>query len=392
VTTAAIGSPDSLRHGVEHFNAGNYEEAIRLFEEALREDPESPAALRNLAFAFSALGHARFRVGDFQGAVENLEEAIDHWPSEPSFHLLLAASFFRQGDLYSAQRAVDEVLALDEENAQARDLLGDIYYQEGSLSRAIPEWERALAQGGPHTARLAAKIQRAEKESRAEGSFDREVSVHFTLQYDDSVPDGLATALLAEMEEAYDTIGGELGSYPEGDIPVILYPKLLFTEVTRNPLWVAGSFDGKIRIPLRGLATPSDLGRIRPILTHELVHAFVRQMAPAGLPLWFEEGLAKHFEGIPSDQARAFLEKHPDSFARTLTGLNQGLRGRAGSVESSYLAALLAIRNLIEAEGFWTVRTILETVGGGVPFETAFRQETRTEVAEFEEDWSSSLP
>jgi len=218
------------------------------------------------------------------------------------------------------------------------------------------------------------------------------VSVHFTLQYDDTVPDGIATAVLEEMEKAYDVIGAELGNYPEGDIPVILYSKVLFTEITRNPLWVAGSFDGKIRVPVRGLASGRDVYRLRPILTHELAHAFIQQMAPRGLPLWFQEGLAKHFENLPSEHALAYLEKHAGSFPRSLDGLNEGLRGRAGPVQASYLASLLALRALIDEEGFWSVRTILESVGRGVPFATAFVEETRLSLAEFQEDWAASLP
>jgi hypothetical protein len=102
--------------------------------------------------------------------------------------------------------------------------------------------------------------------------------------------------------------------------------------------------------------------------------------------------LAKHFEGFPTDGAEAHLERHGGSFPRTLQGLNGSLRGRGGSVEASYLAALLAVRLIIDEEGFWTVRRVLESVGNGVPFEEAFRVETRLEIPEFQERWISSLP
>jgi tetratricopeptide (TPR) repeat protein len=391
-TAGAAEVSDLMRRGAELFRAGQFKEAARQFEEALDKDPLSETARRSLGHALASAGQQKYRAGDLESAREYLEGAIDQWPEEPAFHLLLGVVSFHSGDLYGARRAVEEVLALDEGNPQGHELLGDIYYQEGYLTRAIPEWESALETPGPHSSRLRARIDRAERESDAESGFGRDVSVHFTLQYDDTVPRGVADAILQEMEDAYDSIGSELGSYPSTDIPVILYSKILFTEITRKPLWVAGTFDGKIRVPVRGLSSPGDVARIRPILIHELAHAFILAIAPRGLPLWFQEGLAKHFEGAPTSGAEAYLERHGGSFPRTLHGLNGGLRGRGGSVEASYLAALLAVRLIIDEEGFWTVRRVLESVGKGVPFEEAFREETRLETLEFQERWLSSLP
>lgn len=392
VPTPAVAAGSDLQEGVKLYNEGRFDKALPLFESALDDDLSSPAATRNLAATLNALGQKRYVAGDFEGAAEYLERALEYLPEEPEIHLLLAAVYFRQGELYEARRSADEVLSLREGHPQAHELLGDISYQEGYLTRAVPEWEAALEGAGPHAQRLRAKIERAERESDAESSFGREVSVHFTLQYDDTVPDGIASAILEEMEQAYDAIGAELGKYPEGDIPVILYSKVVFTEITRNPLWVAGSFDGKIRVPVRGLTSERDVYRLRPILTHELAHAFILQMAPRGLPLWFQEGLAKHFEGFPTEHAYSYLEKNAGAFPRSLDGLNAGLRGRAGPVQASYMASLLALRTLIDEEGFWSVRTILESVGRGVPFSAAFTEETRLSLAEFQERWTASLP
>ena len=102
--------------------------------------------------------------------------------------------------------------------------------------------------------------------------------------------------------------------------------------------------------------------------------------------------MAKHFEGLPTDHVRDGLERYSGTFPRSLSGLNQGLRGQAGPVEASYLAALLAVRTLIDDEGFWTVRRILESVGRGAPFPASFEEEARMSLGEFEEDWVSALP
>ncbi len=388
----AHGSEGSAaREGADLFRAGRLEEAAGKFREALEEDPSSREIRRSLAHTLASLGQRSIQAGDLQSASDYLEEAVEAWPDEAAFHFLLAVASFRRGDLYDARRSVEEALDLDGDHRPSRELLGDIYYQEGYLTRAIPEWEQAMEGGGPEAHRLQAKIERAGKESDAESGFGRDVSVHFTLQYDGPVSRETVRAVLDILEEAYSEIGGELGSYPSGDIPVILYSKILFTEITRSPMWVAGTFDGKIRIPVGGVSGAGQAPHLRPILTHELAHAFIRAMATTGLPLWFEEGLAKHFEGIPTERAEEILGGHGD-VPSSFSGLNSGLRGRGQAVKSSYLASLLAVRTLIDSEGFWTVRRILEGVGEGLPFDEAFREETGMEVGEFEERWRSNLP
>jgi tetratricopeptide (TPR) repeat protein len=391
-TEGVHGASESYRSGVDLFRDGHFEEAAAKFEDALREDPSSSEPLRSLAHTLAALGQQKFRKGDLESAADYFEEAVDKWPEEEAFHFLLAVTYFRSGDYYGARRAAEEALDLEENHFGSRELLGDIYYQDGYLNRAIPEWEAALEAGAPRASQLREKIARAEKESDAESGFGRDVSVHFTLQYDEPVPRNMVRVILDYLEEAYDDIGEELGTYPSGDIPVILYSKILFTEITRNPLWVAGSFDGKIRLPVGGLSDPRAAVHLRPVLTHELAHAFIRRIAPGGLPLWFEEGLAKHFEGLTTERAEALLGGTGTSPPTTFEALTEGLRGRGGRVKSSYLAALLAVRLLIEDEGFWTVRRILEAVGRGQTFEEALRGEARLDLAEFEERWRSSLP
>ncbi len=393
VSEVSAETPASLNEtGVEFFRAGRLEEAAALFEEALEEDPASEELLRNLAATLASLGRNSFQSGGLDAARDHLERAIELWPHEAAYHLILGAVYFRLGELYAARRAVDEALDRDEDNPQARELLGDISYQEGFLSRAVPEWEAAMEKAGPHAARLQQKIARAEKEMDAESGFEREVSLHFTMQYDGPISDQLAQSILQHMEKAYDRIGDEMGRYPAGDIPVILSSRILFTEITRSPLWAAGAFDGKIRVPVGGLASNADGSRLSSILAHELAHAFIRSMAPTGLPLWFQEGLAEHFEEMPTERAFHFLEEIGAPPPNTFAALDRGLRGHGASVEVSYLAALLAVRLFIDDEGFWTLRRVMESVGEGVSFAEALRQETGMEPGELEEKWRDALP
>ena len=58
-------------------------------------------------------------------------------------------------------------------------------------------------------------------------------------------------------------------------VAVVIYPGRTFRAVTGAHGWVAGLYDGKIRVPAAGLrdAPPS---AVRAVLTHEYAHALIR--------------------------------------------------------------------------------------------------------------------
>lgn len=375
----APGEPER-EEGAVHFEAGRYEEAVRSFEKALGRTPESEIHRRNLAHARAAYGQELFLMGNVRDAGALVDEALLTLPGEAGFHLLRARIFLEEGRHYDAMRHAESALRPGSESPVALELIGDVHYQRGELSSALSFWRRAAAAG---SSRAEAKAARADIERAAESSFGRDVSIHFTLQYDGPVADGVSRLVLGEMESLYDDIGEFIGSYPGGDIPVILYSRILYHEITGSPLWAAGSFDGKIRVPVAGLRDQDDVAGLRPVLAHELSHVFMRAVAPRGLPLWLEEGLAEHLEaeyGRPSGDA-ALAAPFPGTFA----ALDRRLREGGSGASSAYLAARAAVRYLIGHSGDWSLRRLVERVGSGTPFSDALREETGLSLMELEE-------
>jgi tetratricopeptide (TPR) repeat protein len=325
------------------------------------------------------------RSGNFDDARPHLERAADLAPAEPRFHLLLGVLHFRRGDLYESRRRIDRALELAPQLAEAREISGDLHYQDGSLERARAEWEKALADGGVQQQSLRAKIDRAGRELGAEGGFGRDVSRHFTIQYDGPVPREVARTALRFLEASYDRLWRDFGKSPQHDVPVILYTRGLFNEITRSPGWVAGTYDGKIRVPVGGLQTESDAQRLAPILAHELTHAFIRANVPGQLPLWFEEGLAGHFGGTTLEAALQTLRVAGGGFA-SLEDVSAALR--AGErVEAAYAAAALAVAEMVRLDGFWLPARTLDLMASGRSFSEAFHDAAGMDVREFEERW-----
>jgi hypothetical protein len=356
------------------------------FDEALALDPGAGEVRRNLAAALAALGHQHLQAGRLEEARTSLERASDLAPGDAAVQLLLGALFFRRGDLYEARQRIDRALEIAPGLVEARELSGDLYYQEGALERARREWETALPAAGARAHSLRAKVDRLDREEPAEAGFGRDVSRHFTLQFDGPVPRDVARTALRLLEQAYDRLWREFGRAPQHDIPVILYSRELFVEITRTPGWVAGSYDGKIRVPVGGLTGAADSERLGPILAHELTHAFIRANVPGALPLWFQEGLAAHFQGMTAEDALHLLHAGGAVFAR-LEDVSTALRG-GHAVAAAYAAAALAVAEMVRMDGFWLPRRTLESVAAGTPFPAAFREAAGIDLAEFEENWA----
>ncbi len=371
---------ERLRAAAELLAAGRMQEARDAFAALVEADPSSDEARRGLGAAHYGLGHEAVRRGDWDEARRNAEKAVEHWPRQAAHHHFLAAILFRQGDYYFARTEVKKALEIDPSAASSRELLGDILYREGDLYPAIDEWQ--AAGGADPSARLLGKIDQARRENDVEGSFSRTVSRHFLLQSEGPVPRWMNRIILDLLEEAFDRQRDQWGTAPAGDITVILYPGEIFHDVTQSPKWMAGRFDGKIRIPVGGLQEESDAERLRPVLLHEVAHAFNRSMVPHGMPLWLEEGLAEYAEGSIPHRAPKF-----DS----LEAVSAALRAGGNQVYRAYMAAGVAVAVLIEEVSFWNLRRTLEAMGRGMAFPEALAKEALLGYDDFQESWRQRL-
>ena len=388
----AHGAPDfagAMSRGLELLQGARFEEAAAAFREALEAEPASVPARRNLAAAWAGLGASQLRAGRLAQSRDSYEKAAEALPEFAEYHVRLAQVLFRLGDARAARQALDEALELEPDDAAALELSGDLHALEGRLSRALAAWEAAAQAGGSHA--LAEKIARGRREMDAEEGMERESSRYFIVLYDRDVPRPLVQDFFRLLDRAFDTLHDRLGDYPRDAITVLLYSQVAFRDVTLAPDWVGGTYDGKVRIPVGGLKTGTEASMLMKVLVHEMTHAFLHRMAPAGLPLWFNEGLATTFQEWDPAGIRRWFAEHPPEGLATLGDLDRTLRGRGGNVQAGYAAARLAVQEMEDLRGFGAVRRIIAAVGAGTPFEEAFRDEMRLDLAEFEERWRKGL-
>ena len=126
-------------------------------------------------------------------------------------------------------------------------------------------------------------------------------SMHFRVEFEGSPNRDDVLEALSVLEVAYDSLCRLFEFYPENKMHVVLYQSSAYQGIGPRPEWVGAIFDGKLRIPV-GMMQYREI--YRPVLFHELTHAFVRAMTMAKVPLWLNEGIAQLVDGAGSGKER----------------------------------------------------------------------------------------
>lgn len=376
--------------GLSSNTANVSKELVNRLRENFKSDPSSSHAKSELIQALNSLASLQVAQGDLSGAASSLEEALTIDKKERSTLANLAIVNYRTGKYRAAE---DLLLACLERNLRDQTihfLLGEVYYAQDKVAQAVSQWTEAL-QFGPNP-EISARLQKARKESGVHNELGVSQSAHFILRYDRKVSDyQLGQQILTTLEGLYRQLTTDLTSQPPATIAVILYPDQTYFDITRAPSWSGALFDGKIRVPTRGLnsVTPE----LSAVLIHELTHAFIRSLPGRGCPSWFNEGVAQYQEGKSGSNHRKWLAALDKSGQliplMQLKGPFVGLPTDAASL--AYHEGLAAVEFLAASAGRLAIRRILDLMGQNYNFDTAFQNVLNKSVEKFDAEWRASL-
>jgi len=119
----ALSAPaqrNPYREALEKFQSKQYQEALPLAEEALRED-------RNNPICFHLYGSILAALGQFYLAEDNLRKAVALAPDQPAFAYDLGALLHQEKKYVEAVPVLKRAVALDPENLAARMMLARSY-------------------------------------------------------------------------------------------------------------------------------------------------------------------------------------------------------------------------------------------------------------------------
>jgi tetratricopeptide (TPR) repeat protein len=291
----------------------------------------------------------------------------------------VALASAREGQPERSRQQARAALALDERTPDAYLALGEYLFQDNDLAGALDTWENGLRLN-PESDVLARRLERGRAEAQRLGGLCRLSSEHFVAAFDCGAGGLAARACLDILESAYRSVGQLFEVFPEGPVPVVVYPDRSFDK-EGHASWSAAVYDGKIRLPAAG-ADAHSLA-FRGTLFHEYAHALLhRATAGKSVPTWLNEGLGEvaRYRADTGPATRCLPDAH--SFRlRSLEGSFQGLNH--DSAWYAYLESRHAVERLVERHGEQGVRAVLSEVSRGAPFAVAFEKALGVEYGSF---------
>lgn len=373
----AKGGGNDIENGVVHDGAVDREYIAKL-ESAASGGGKS--ARINAALAHHAASQFELTHGDMERALEDERTALTYGPNEPSLLMNVAYLHLRRSEYKQSLDYLERARRAAPDNPDVPKLAGWAYYGLNKPDQAVAEWKRSLALRPD--AEVQAALEKAERDKREEESYRENESSHFTLRYSGEEEPGLAREVLRTLEIHYGEIENELNFSPPDSIGVVLYTQQAFADITRAPGWVGALNDGRIRVPVQGLASVTpELSRV---LKHELTHSFIQQKTRGRAPTWIQEGVAQWMEGKRSgDNASALVQIYQDGHALSLGELEGPWMRFSGDAASyAYAWALANVEAIVQANGMSDVERILEHIGSGSSTEQALRETLHSNYSE----------
>jgi tetratricopeptide (TPR) repeat protein len=345
-------------------------EKIEALEKAYRNNPSNKSLKISLINARKIKANSLIQKGKYAEAIEELRPIVAIQPDDAEVRLALGALYLSLGSLSMAETQLREMLILDYSNADAHYLLGEIYYRQEKLTQAIREWKKSL-QLKPDEA-LQAKLDRLTREEAMRANYSTESSARFELKYTGSSNPQLGKAIISVLESMHNQLSRKLDYLPRESIVVILYSNQDFYDATGAPRMVEGLYDGKVKIPIRGLTSVTS--QVNSVLMHELTHAFLHGKTKGNCPRWLHEGIAQYMEG---KSARAYDYQ-----------LGQIVKNSGFSSLPLYPASLSMVEYMIQAYGFSDLLRILKALGDGMSVDMAMKQYLHANFQEFAQEWA----
>ena len=321
-----------------------------------------------LIFMITAAGWARASGNRAAEAREWLYQAIEAYDRE---------------DYGAAKTSLDAALDAEPDFAEAYLLKGLLEYRDGKTEEAEASLRRALRLNPRLPDKIRDKLESQAHQVEA-GMTEQDFS-HFKIQFHGAQERGQAWDAVQALDEVYNYLGSEFGSFPPEKIPVIIFNSQEFWDAWKAPLWLGGFFDkrdGKVRVRMDN--PPGGEAEMQRRLRHEFTHAFIHQLYGKDLPMWFQEGSAQFYAYANAS----------DSFWKDdrLEALRQLTRGAPwldmaqiqqviakknvapGLIYLAYLESEAMVLSVAKDHGESWIPRLIQRLRSGVSFESAFRQ------------------
>jgi tetratricopeptide (TPR) repeat protein len=364
--------------------AGDFAAASERLRAALEKEPYRQVLRDNLKIVMRNWAVEELNRGRPSAAVEIAQEGLGI-EEDAGLLAVSGVAYSRLGEWKTARDDLERALELGAPEPAALVALGTTYRQLGNLEAAVEMLQRAReagAQGDDFEATLA----KLERELDAEWDFDELSSAHFRIGFEGGQDEDAARLVLAQLEDAYFFVGAKLGYFPPQHTPVVLYAGEEFHDITQAPGWTGGIYDGRIKLPVRGLRENSPL--LVRTLRHEFAHVLVTLLTRNHVPVWLSEGVAIWAEEDEDGERLTWaLRAVAGQHLLNLVDLEEPfMRLPEHEVSLAYAQSYLAVRSILDDYGTDSLRRLLAALGEGTSIDAAFESVLATQLGRFEAD------
>jgi len=367
---APLHAMESGKTSATHGNPGDFENKLEKLRSSQQLFPLDEKLKHELAQAYADYGKLLFNRRQYEKADENFILAGELYPDETAFALSRGVCNYYLKKYDVSRHELERARSGGGDSPDVLYFLGLVHYETDNRREAVLLWELAL-KTSPDRHEILNALKKARREMSVEETMDRGNSSRFNLTYDPGVNSSFALAVLEVLEEAANQVGAELGHFPEARVPVAIYKRDDFRDVTNSPDWSGGVYDGTIRLPFGALndLTPP----VRSILFHEYAHVVVFDLTRGNCPVWLNEGIAEMF-GRRQFDARGSVSGHTarKKSSADFRRLEGGFTGLSSSeAQGAYQQSYSMVNYLVTAYGWHKVKSILDGLGKGMKIETA---------------------
>ncbi|MBI4596365.1 MAG: tetratricopeptide repeat protein [Candidatus Tectomicrobia bacterium] len=342
-----------------------------------------------LASTYYMIGMEAIKSKEFRDALDNFEASIKYDPKEAKYHFGLGLAYFNLDNYYQAALSFQEAINLDPENINSLHFLGEIYYRQNHLRDAVGVWKKAL-QLRPEDKKLAARLAKVLREEQVESNLSEGSSPNFVLRYDGEKHEKAGKMALELLSMAYDKVGADLDFYPKEEVTTILYSEEEFKDVTLTPDWTKGLFDGKIRLPIKGIGTDEE--SFSRVIFHEYTHAAIYLLTKGNVPTWLNEGMAIYEEGSFKTELNQALQKAVrDNALFSIKDLEKSFMNlpRERAI-LAYAQSYSWVKYVIDTYSLADLQEIFKKLGQAKTIGQSFDETLSISTSDLESDWRHS--
>ncbi|MBN1980768.1 MAG: tetratricopeptide repeat protein [Chitinivibrionales bacterium] len=380
--------------GIKALSENRFSDAITYFSQALYYERSNKTIKDNLSIAYNNCALSLASEGRTDEACNYLKKGVELTPENTTLKnnlssLLRQSGFesFKQKNYPAAEKYFGQLIAVEPKEWQALFLLGQIAYNRQDLIKAQQYWQQALAVN-PSNLEIQQNLESLKRESRTENNLRISEVSHFDIRYDHTVISSDLYAIKQHLMECYRTVGQSLDYFPQETFVVILMKELDFRTLHNQQEWVAGLYDGKIRLPINFDRIP--LSSVKSTICHEYTHALVFSIAGNNCPLWVNEGFAvfeeSKYETPDMSVLKQALQSERVLSFRELDDKTSVWKN--GSVAPlAYMQSYAMVDYLISRWNYYFFVEMLKKIRTGATVESILAKHTNRTLPEFEREW-----